>query len=219
MVSDDTDHACFVAMSLASSGNSPDEFGKQRAKHLRWWLAALPAGIGFGNLRGIVKMWLGYSPANSGVWSTGNGPAMRAPLIGAYFNNDRSLRHATVRVSTRITHRDPKAEQGAKAVAAIAAWATSHFAEPNPHVALQQALSEVEDTQLRQRISYVAARLDEPTSEVMTHFNLDSAVTGYVYDTVPAVLDCWARHEGHIEPALQEMIACGGDTDTTGAIR
>ncbi len=122
MVSDDTEHACMVARALIES-DEPTGFAGAFAWQLRWWLLGLPAGIGFGTLRGILKLWLGFRPEHSGVRSAGNGPAMRAPLLGVYAADDAGKRCLLVHASTRTTHVDPRAEDGAMAVAHAAALA------------------------------------------------------------------------------------------------
>jgi hypothetical protein len=43
-------------------------------------------------------------------------------------------------------------------------------------------------------------------------------VTGYAYHTVPVALFAWMRHYGDFQSAVTSAIACGGDTDTVGAI-
>jgi len=43
-------------------------------------------------------------------------------------------------------------------------------------------------------------------------------VTGYVYHTVPVALHAWLRHQRNLRSAVIEVVGCGGDTDTTGAI-
>jgi hypothetical protein len=43
------------------------------ARRLRGWLAAMPAAVGFGTLRAILKLWMGFPPSRSGVRSAGNG--------------------------------------------------------------------------------------------------------------------------------------------------
>jgi ADP-ribosylglycohydrolase len=216
MVSDDTDHACLVALALSDSGGEPSRFARALARRLRWWLAALPAGVGFGTLRGIARLWLGVPPSRSGVWSAGNGPAMRAPLIGAYACRDEAQRRALVRASTRMTHADPRAEQGAQAIAAAAA-AVARNPAAAPISALSQARDAGDDPVRKARLD-AASGLDRPTSALAADWKLDRGISGYVYDTVPVVLHCWARHGGAFEPALGEIIRCGGDTDTTAAI-
>jgi ADP-ribosyl-[dinitrogen reductase] hydrolase len=73
MVSDDTEHTCMVAQALLAGGDDVERFTASLAWRLRFWLLALPAGIGRATLRAIVKLWLGYRPQRSGVFSAGNG--------------------------------------------------------------------------------------------------------------------------------------------------
>ena len=122
MVSDDTEHTCMVAQSLIASGGDPEAFGRHLAWGFRLWVLGLPAGIGFATLRSILKLWLGVGPEKSGVHSAGNGPAMRAAIIGAAIDDGAKLTRL-VRSSTRITHADPRAESGALAVALAAQMA------------------------------------------------------------------------------------------------
>lgn len=116
MVSDDTEHTCMVAQSLIAAGGDVDSFRRELARRFRFWLLGFPAGIGVATLRSILRLWIGLRPENSGVFSAGNGPAMRAAVIGAAVDNPPLLREL-VRASSRITHTDPKAEFGALAVA------------------------------------------------------------------------------------------------------
>ena len=119
MVSDDTEHTCIVAQSLIFANLDIDAFTRDFARRLRWWFASLPAGIGRATLRSCVKLWFGASPKSSGVFSAGNGPAMRSAIFGASFD-DLDAMVDFVRVSARITHSDPKAEYGAIAIALAA---------------------------------------------------------------------------------------------------
>src|SRR5262245_58283967 len=125
MFSDDTEHACLTAQALLVSGGDLVKFRRDLAKRLRWWAAGLPAGTGRATARACAKLWLGWSPERSGVWSAGNGPAMRAPILGVCLGSDRERLKEFVRASTRMTHTDPKAECGALAVA----WAAHRAAD------------------------------------------------------------------------------------------
>ena len=119
MVSDDTEHTCLIGQSLIAAGNDELEFARQFARRLRYWLLGVPAGIGFATLRATIKLWLGAKPDRSGVFSAGNGPAMRSALLGVALDDLTQLQ-SFVRASTRITHTDPLAEYGALAVALAA---------------------------------------------------------------------------------------------------
>ena len=126
MVSDDTEHTLFVAQSLLRYPADTDAFQRRLAWHLRWWFAGLPAGIGMATARACVKLWLGFPPSRGGVFSAGNGPAMRSVIIGGYFHDKPELLRRFVLASTQLTHTDPKAAVGAEAVARVAAWAVEH---------------------------------------------------------------------------------------------
>ena len=120
MVSDDTEHACFTAQAIIGAKGDPDRFEKKLAWSLRWWLLGMPAGIGFGTLRSILRLLVGIPPERSGVFSAGNGPAMRSPILGVAFGDSTTLLREFVRRSTRMTHTDPRAYFGALAVAVAA---------------------------------------------------------------------------------------------------
>src|SRR5947209_8063775 len=113
MVSDDTEHTCMVGQALLSAADDADRFAQSLAWRLRLWLLGLPAGTGRATLRAVGKLWLGCSPARSGVWSAGNGPAMRAALLGVCLGHAPERLRCYVRASTRLTHTDPRAERGA----------------------------------------------------------------------------------------------------------
>ena len=89
MVSDDTEHACIVAQCLIASAHDDGVFEAELARRLRRWFLAMPAGIGRATLRSCLKLCIGFGPARSGVFSAGNGPCMRAPILGAGFANKR----------------------------------------------------------------------------------------------------------------------------------
>jgi len=104
MLSDNTEHACMTAQALLAAGDDPGRFAHALARKLRWWLLGLPAAIGLGTLRALVRSWIGFSPARSGVRSAGNGAVMRAPILGAWFEDPDRLA-AFVAASTAIPHR------------------------------------------------------------------------------------------------------------------
>jgi ADP-ribosyl-[dinitrogen reductase] hydrolase len=130
-VSDDTAHAIMTAQALVASGGDPDKFAQELASRLRGWFLSLPPGVGKATAQACLKLLVGVSPEHSGVFSAGNGPAMRAPVIGAFCADDASdhrLR-ALIRSSTRLTHTDPKAEAGALEIAKATQDSPSGFAE------------------------------------------------------------------------------------------
>ena len=121
MISDDTEHTWMVLDALYRCNNDIREFERLLAIGLRVWILALPAAVGWATLRACVKLSLGFPPRYSGVFSAGNGPAMRSAIIGVWFRENPERIETFVRASTRITHTDPKAEHGALAIAYAAA--------------------------------------------------------------------------------------------------
>ncbi len=221
MVSDDTEHACMVAQALIASGQDPERFARELARRLRWWLLSMPAGIGLATLKATLKLCCGVSPHRSGVFSAGNGPAMRAPILGAAIADIDTLREF-VRISTTMTHTDPKAWHGAWAVALatrIAASGQPVSAEQFLHE-LRATLSDEPDVSLLPLIEQAADSVSrrESTEEFAQQLGLQRGVTGFVNHTVPVVLHAWLSFPDDHRAAITSLIRCGGDTDTTAAI-
>ncbi|WP_436717363.1 ADP-ribosylglycohydrolase family protein [Roseiconus lacunae] len=220
MISDDTEHTCMVAQSLIEAGGEVPKFTRRFARRLRWWILALPAGVGKATARSGIKLWLGASPERSGVFSAGNGPAMRAAILGAALKDVPSIL-GFVRASSRLTHSDPKAEYGAIAVALA-----SKHSRDNATVDANLWLDEVVDAVgeggaelidlLSKSIRSVAA--GETTQTFANSLGLDRGVTGYTYHTVPVAIHGWLSNPKDFRNAVTSIIECGGDADTTAAI-
>lgn len=223
MLSDDTEHAIFVAQCLLRSPADSKIFSRCLAWCLRGWLLGLPAGIGLATLRAICKLWLGFPPSHSGVNSAGNGPAMRAAIIGAFFPKDRVRRLDYLTASTRLTHIDPKALIGASAITELAALIVRDHPMRRPALNAFIELLRSCGSQDREWLAIVedierAARSDSTVAELADRLGISQGVTGYIYHTVPIAAYAWFRHFGDFRTTLTEVLNCGGDTDTTGAI-
>jgi ADP-ribosylglycohydrolase len=221
-VSDDTEHTVFVAQSLLAHPGSAERFARRLAWCLRLWLLSLPPGIGLATLRSILRLWIGISPGRSGVWSAGNGAAMRSAPIGLFFADRPEMLDAYVAASTRLTHSDPRALIGALAVARLTAWCVREDLDERPDAGrLVKLLREVDgDSDWATLVSALddAIRCDLSVGEFAVTLGLSAGVTGYIYETLPVVVYAWYRHFGDFEGTLNAVLDCGGDTDTTGAI-
>lgn len=222
MTSDDTEHTCMAAQALIASGGDPQRFGRSLAWRFRWWLLALPAGVGKATARAVLKLWLGFPPTRSGVRSAGNGPAMRAAVLGVYVGTLNPTRLVElVRVSTRLTHTDPRAEQGAIVIAAAAAYGTERLPSQIKPDELQPFLrGYVTDEILAQLIQIAcnAAHRNATADELTAELGLSRGVSGFIYHTVPVAIFCWLRWPGEFRSAVEAAVLAGGDTDTTAAI-
>ncbi len=220
MVSDDTEHTCMVAQSLIACGRNPETFCRTLGWRFRFWLLGLPAGIGLATLRAVVRLWLGFAPNKSGVYSAGNGPAMRAAIFGAAFDDRQTLRKF-VRASSRITHTDPKAEYAAFVVALAAQWARVHTdIDVEQFVDELRALFNGEAEELCALIQDAASSAErrESTESFADSLGLAKGVSGYAYHSVPVAIHAWFAHPHDFRTAVTSVIRCGGDTDSTAAI-
>lgn len=221
MCSDDTEHTCMVAQALLASGGDPDRFTRSLAWRFRGWLLGAPAGIGLATLRSLVKLWLGFGPKRSGVFSAGNGPAMRSAIIGVYAADNPALMEKLVRASTCLTHTDPKALEGAMVIAVAAAEACkTNPASLDVMKVIIRCGGLIQDTDLHnawQCLMNCRARGATP-AEFAEAMGLERGVTGYVVHTVPIAVYCWLHHLGDYEATITSVVKLGGDTDTVAAI-
>ena len=218
MISDDTEHTLFVAQALLAHPDDPAAFQRCLAWKLRLWLLGMPAGIGFATLKAILKLWVGVPPSRSGVWSAGNGPAMRSAIIGVYFISDPAKLRAFVSASTQLTHTDPKAETAALAVAESAAWAVNQNEPIEQWLIRLRGLGHDEAWTLICHKLADALTSGKTVGEFADSLGLQKGVTGYAYHSVPVALYAWLRHRNDFCQALEAVLDCGGDTDTVGAI-
>ena len=221
LLSDDREHACMAAQALLTSGGDPDRFERALAVRLRSWTLALPAATGLATLRAGLKLCAGFGPRRSGVDSAGNGPMMRAPIIGAAVR-DRSRIMPLVRISTRITHTDTRADDAALLVA-IAAHMRANGESIAPS-ALSNSVNAVADRPLHTDILRcldqveLAVLAGWSSPEFARQLGLDRGVSGFALQTLPIVLLAASRAGDNLRAGVLDVIACGGDTDSTAAI-
>jgi ADP-ribosylglycohydrolase len=210
-ISDDTEQTAMVAEALLAQGRAgADAVARAFAWKLRLWFLLLPAGIGFATVRACLKLFLGFSPAKSGVRSAGNGAAMRSIPVALAASEDELARDALARALARVTHTDERGVDGARLVAHAAARLLGGavlirdlVTHVKPHPDLASALERA--AVLLER----GAGADEAGRELGT--------TGFVVHTVPFALFCALRFDNFAD-AVKAAVRAGGDTDTIAAI-
>lgn len=220
MLSDDTEHACMTAQALLAAPTDAHRFARSLAWRLRLWLLGLPAAIGWGTLRALVRLWLGFHYDTSGVRSAGNGPAMRAAILGACLGHHPTLLKIYVARSTRLTHTDPRALAGALAVARAAAIIVHHRGADDPDAVLASLIAGSDDRELVAALELARDHLRRAASpeEFACALGQDDGISGYIHHTVPAALYCWARAPRDVAAAVESAVRLGGDTDTVAAV-
>jgi ADP-ribosylglycohydrolase len=152
-----------------------------------------------------------------GRGSCGNGAAMRAPVVGAWFADDMERTVAEARRAAEVTHAHPEGMAGAVAVAVAAALAASGDAWPTGRSFLEAVLERVPPGQVSDGIGCaLALGYGLPVAEVARVLGNGGALTAQ--DTVPFVLWCASQHINQYEEALWVTVGGLGDRDTTCAM-
>ena len=150
-----------------------------------------------------------------GEGSYGNGAAMRAAPIGAFFHRDTVRAASEARLSALVTHAHPEGVAGAVAVA-VAAALSSCADHPAGEDFIAEVAAFIPDGEthdrLRQAMGIPANRLDQAISQLGTGYQVSAQ------DTVPYCLWVAAHHLDDFEAALWSTVAGKGDCDTTCAI-
>jgi ADP-ribosyl-[dinitrogen reductase] hydrolase len=222
MWSDDTEQTIMLAQSLLNSQGDLKKFTHSFAWELRWWILGLPAATGLATARAIIKLWLGFPTTKSGVWSAGNGPAMRTAPIAAYFLNEPEKRSAFTIAQTRLTHSDSKAEIATLAITELCHLLLTSSQLPTADEVLTTSSAISDDREWTRMIEKISHCLTENLDITALLQNLKakpkSGISGYIYQTVPCVILAGIRNQWDFRKTITELIEAGGDTDTTAAI-
>jgi len=221
LVSDDTEHACLTAISLINSQAQVSRFRDQLASSLKVWFLCLPPATGIATAKACMRLLLGVNPRHSGVQSAGNGPAMRAAVIGCSVG-DVDLVRSLVDASSSLTHRDRRASDGAFLIALASNWcqfqraadSMSFFDLVEEHGAVPK------DKSFAQKFCLLRQSLEagEETKDFASAIDMGNGVTGFVVPTVLVALHAWLSNLDSYTDVVMTCIRCGGDTDTVASI-
>jgi ADP-ribosyl-[dinitrogen reductase] hydrolase len=213
-VSDDTEQAALVTQALARHPDDLDRCVRAFRRSLLGWMCRLPWGVGMATIRSCARIALGFRP--SGVLSAGDGAAMRAAVVGAFFH-DRPVERASFgRALAEVTHRDERAVEGALYVAEVAACCMTSPVGTRPSVCQAEARGVVTHAELGRAIdrARAIALAGSGTAEAAGA----CGTSGYVVHAVSFATFCFLRYGDDPLRSLTEAISAGGDTDTMGAI-
>lgn len=158
--------------------------------------------------------------AFNGMGSMGNGGAMRAGLIGAYFYDDLSKVKEQAFLSSEITHANEEGCVGAMAVALATAINTKlhlNNQELDPNEFIKQVASELPDCDTTSKIKKALTVL--PNYDIRTVVSiLGNGVKMIAQDTVPISIWIAAHHQTDFKEAIWRAVSALGDRDTICAI-
>lgn len=213
ITSDDTQHAVITLQSLRESQGDHKKFRQILGRRLAIWFLCLPPGIGLATLRASLKLCLGLRAPHSGVWSAGNGPAMRAPILGwELWDQSERLKQFT-QISTETTHTDPKALIGANALAQTVAALRAGKTEDE----IIQMWLDASDDALWQEMIQKAVAI-QSAQDFLQATNQKKGVGGFIFHTVPTAFHVWLHHRESFEEAITTSLQMGGDADSSTAI-
>lgn len=221
---DDTEMALAIADVLGSCGEV-DQDRLARGFARRFGINPY-RGYGSGAIEVLQAIEAGQSWREAaaalffGQGSMGNGAAMRAAPLGAYFAGHFAEVVQQAQRSAEVTHAHPDGIAGAIAVATAAAWAATLPATEQERTGASLfdcVLSHTPSGMTRTGIE-LAARLPLDAWEYHAAEKLGNGATVCSADTVPFCLWVAARHLDDFTEALWTAARTGGDADTTGAI-
>jgi ADP-ribosyl-[dinitrogen reductase] hydrolase len=219
--SDDTEHAGMTAEAIRYANGDVAVFQRRLTSSMRRWFLTGPPGIGLATLKACLKLCLGFPVSRSGVPSAGNGPAMRAAILGVMVSPEKLAEFVTA--STRLTHTDRRAEVGSLIIARLAAEAVR--LNPAQGAAwISEIMEEFKDDAdlepLRKNMQLAAEALGRGLSVPAFADQLMSGrgVSGFIAHTVPVAVMAFFRHADDYAQGIEQVIRAGGDTDTTAAI-
>ena len=179
----------------------------EHAAFTLWALnGAADAGEFERRLKWAFRRWLRALPAGvgwatlragllgRGVHSAGNGPLMRVPVLAAAGPDELD---EYLRVCTRMTHTDPRVLLRAQQVARVTRYLMGRCEWPE--------IPGMEE-------------FPSQTPEEFVRAQGWSGVSGFVEQTAPVAMLTALRYRDDFRQALQSVIRCGGDTDTTAAL-
>jgi ADP-ribosylglycohydrolase len=221
MVSDDTEHACMTAIALINSNENPETFERELISQLRWWFLCLPPATGLATAKACLKSLMGISPKKIGSDSAGNGPAMRAAVIGCSAKSIESVQ-ALIEISSRLTHSDRRSEEGALLIALAANWSLNNSARNVDaffHY-LENYRGFAWGLPFRDGIKALqhSLAIGESTLTFSEGIGSRKGVSGFIIPTTLVALHSWLANLNDFEKTVIDCIRCGGDTDTVAAI-
>jgi len=210
-ITDDTEQALCIARSVADQrGFDPGDI----AERFVGWYNTNPFDIGIMTRRSLSRLEGGESWDEAGqtVWkassegqNAGNGSVMRCPPLAISFQTEPDKLADVSRDSSRITHADPRCQEGCAVLNLTIAGLLQDVDHP-----LQNALKTLEPA--------VPVELNDALRPLARGDDLDSLETsGYVVHSLQTALHDGLRAET-AEEAIVTAVNRGGDTDTIGAI-
>ena len=221
---DDTEMAAAIVDVLSKRGTIDQDFLADA--FARRWSREPDRGYGGGAIRILQQIargtpWRDASrSAFGGQGSLGNGGAMRATPLGAYFAHDLDTLVKQARASAEVTHAHPDGQAGAIAAAlgAAYAWRWRNDRESLGEAKLLEWVLRLTPPSKTRTVLERACALSTEDEVEVAMWTLGTGSRVSAADTVPFALWCAARHLDAFVEAMWTTVSGLGDRDTTCAI-
>ncbi len=155
-----------------------------------------------------------------GQGSMGNGGAMRAAVIGAFFYDDLNRLKENAERSCEVTHANREAMEGTKAIALAAAFAVREklgMEMFDKQDFIRNIQHELMDSDMKSKLNKCLYLDGNPSMELLMK-TLGNGTGMTAQDTVPLVIWMLSRYRYDIEECLWNTVSALGDRDTTCAM-
>ncbi|WLD13915.1 ADP-ribosylglycohydrolase family protein [Planctellipticum variicoloris] len=210
-ITDDTQLTLATCEAIIAAGRADP--AAIAARFATWHCGRRITGLGSSTLKSLTELAAGGHWAlvgATGERSAGNGAAIRVAPLAFLLNPDDLADRRTLRDVCRITHHNDESYVGALAM--LLALQKIACDQPRVDDFMSQLAEALPDSRMRDRFVQIAE--DSPTVlEYATRFG----ATGYVVDSVPLAILA-ATQAVEFLPMIQQIVACGGDVDSIGAM-
>lgn len=212
--SDDTLFSLTIAESLLDCGQfSPEDLSLRYVELLKDC-----RGMGKATRAALEKLKENLDYQNSGTdHSFGTGTAMRSSVFGVFFRNDYQTMVNSVTIDSKTTHKEHECFVGALAMASTAWLICNSKISPDPnhfYSNLNEIIKLIPMSKIKvilQGMMFGAAPLSVKERASLIGSSFD------VRDVVPLVIVTYLS-TSDLHQAVELVIRCGGDADSTGAM-
>ena len=216
---DDTKMALHLCQSIIRSQGKVDP-GDVASAYVEWFESGDLRGIGQATLESIMRLRQGAdwkSSGKNGEYAAGNGTAMRTAPIGLADCLDLERLKADAQNDAIITHNNPEAVAGSRAVNFFVSRGVQliEFVEPRPDL-IHECIEFIGPCKVADNLARVDKLLAEgmPCSTALQILG----TSGYVVETVASAVYCFLKTPNNFRESVISAVMGGGDTDTTGAV-
>jgi ADP-ribosyl-[dinitrogen reductase] hydrolase len=216
---DDTKMALQLARSIIRRGGLVDPPDIARA-YVEWFDSGDLRGIGGATAEAILKLKNGAAwnaSGKTGEYAAGNGTAMRAAPVGLLNCNNIEKLKEDSRTDAVITHNNPEAVAGSRAVNFFVAGGVCQHGlkEATPDL-IDDCIKFIGACKVADQLKLTKKLLVENVATGAALHTLGTS--GYVVETVASAVFCFLKTPGGFETTVISAVMGGGDTDTTAAV-